>query len=145
MSQFEPQDLNFEQRTRASFSQQAVMTTVGASMDSVKAGQVTIVLPFRDDLTQQDGFLHAGIVTTIVDSACGYAAFTLMSPDARVLTVEYKVNFLRPAAGERFVAIGEVLKPGRHLTVCEGRVLAYIGETEKQIVAMQATMIAMRG
>ena len=99
------------------------------------------MLPFREDLTQHDGYLHAGIVTTIADSACGYAAFTLMPAGANVLTVEYKVNFLAPAIGERMIARGRVLKPGRTITVCQGEVVAADGGREKMIATMSATMI----
>jgi uncharacterized protein (TIGR00369 family) len=110
-------DPAFEARVRASFARQGVMTTIGARLTRVAAGAVEIELPFRSDLTQQHGFVHAGVITTIADSACGYAAFSLMPAEASVLTVEYKVNLLAPARGDRFVARGRVVKPGRTLTV----------------------------
>jgi uncharacterized protein (TIGR00369 family) len=119
-----PKDRNFEQRVRASFGSQRVMATLGASLESVEPGQVTIALPFREDLTQQHGFLHAGVVATIGDSACGYAAFSLMPADAGVLTIEFKINLLAPARGERFRAIGRVIRPGRTITVTVADVLA---------------------
>ena len=112
-------------------------------------GAITIELPFRADLTQQHGFLHAGIITTIVDSACGYAAFSLMPPDAAVLTIEYKINFLAPAAGDRFLATGRVVRPGQAITVCTGDVHAvregHAGHegSEKLIATMQATLITL--
>lgn len=133
---------SLEERIRASFARQAVMATIGATLTRVAPGAVTIDLPFRADLTQQHGFLHAGIVTTIVDSACGYAALTQMPPTAAVLSVEYKVNFLSPAVGERLVAHGRVLKSGRTLTVCFGEVKAVAGGQERLIATMMATMIA---
>jgi uncharacterized protein (TIGR00369 family) len=119
------------------------MAAIGASLRSVAPGAVEIELPFRSDLCQQDGFLHAGIVTTIVDSACGYAAYTSMPDDARVLSVEFKINFLAPAVGERFVARGTVARAGRTVTVCTGEVTAIAGESERVIALMQATMLAV--
>lgn len=140
-----PADADFAARVRASFDRQRVMELLGARMMTVEPGVVEIALPFREDLTQQDGFLHAGVVTTIVDSACGYAAYTLMPAGAGVLTVEFKVNLLNPAQGVRFVARGEVVKPGRTLMVCTGEVTAERENGETRSVAlMQATMIVMR-
>lgn len=121
------------------------MTTLGATLNHVSPGRVEIAMPFHEALTQQHGFLHAGIITTIVDSACGYAAYTLMPPDASVLTVEYHVNFLSPAQGTRFLARGTVIKAGRTLTVCNGEVLAWIGSEEKLIATMSATMMTLTG
>src|SRR4051794_28118270 len=109
---FQPPDGQFAERVRASFSKQMVMATIGARLARVAPGEVEITLPFRADLTQQDGFLHAGIVATILDSACGYAAYTLIPPAANMLTAEFKINLLRPAAGESFLARGRVVKPG---------------------------------
>ncbi len=139
-----PQD-DFEDRVRTSFGRQALMATIGARLIRVSAGEVAIELPFRADLTQQHGFVHAGIVTAVVDTACGYAAYSLMPEDAAVLTVEYKVNFLAPAEGDRMVAIGRVIKAGRTISVCTGEALATIGGREKLVAAMQATMMAVRG
>lgn len=141
MLQFEPRDPNFEEVIRASFHLQRVMSTIGARLRSVMPGAVEIELPFREDLTQQDGYLHAGITTTIVDSACGYAAFTLMPAGSGVLTVEYKVNFVAPARGEMFIATGRVLRPGRTLTLCNGEVNAEEGEKRTLIAAIQTTMM----
>ena len=145
MPTFQPQDPHFESRVRASFARQTVMATIGATLTKVLPGEVEIVLPFRSDLAQQDGYLHAGIVTTIVDSACGYAAFSLMSVDAAVLTVEYKVNFLAPAQGERLIARGRVTKAGRTLTVGSGDVFAVRGDQEHMVATMLATMMALQG
>jgi len=144
MQTFEPQDPNFEARVRASFARQKVMKTIGARLARVSSGEVEIELPFRDDLTQQHGFLHAGIVTTIVDSACGYAALSLMAPNSAVLTIEYKVNFVSPATGKRMIARGRVTKPGRTVTVCAGDVFVLDGGKEKLVATMLATMMALR-
>ena len=143
-SSFDPKNPDFEERVRSSFNRQRVMQTIGARMTTVAPGAVDIELAYRADLTQQHGFLHAGIVTTIVDSACGYAAFSLMPADATVLSVEYKVNFVAPAAGALFVARGRVVKPGRTLTVCEGVVVTLHNGVEQLIVTMLATMIMLR-
>lgn len=143
MAQFQPRDPAYEQRVRASFGRQRVMETIGATMARVAPGEVDIHLPFRADLTQQHGFLHAGIVTAIVDSACGYAALSLMPPGAGVLTVEYKVNLLAPAAGTHMIARGRVTKPGRTITVCTGDVYAYRDGQEKLVATMMATMMAL--
>lgn len=145
MSNFEPLDPEFATRIRDSFNAQPVMTTLGAFVTHIEAGQAQIRLPFSSHITQHNGFLHAGIVTTIVDNACGYAAYTLMPVGSGVLTVEFKVNFLSPATGDYFIATGQVLKSGRTITVCEGRVVAYTEDSEKVIAAMQATMIQVNG
>jgi uncharacterized protein (TIGR00369 family) len=121
------------------------MQTIGAVLVETGAGTATIELPYRTDLTQQHGFIHAGIVTMIVDTACGYAAYSTMPPDAAVLTVEYKVNFISPAIGEKFIARGRVLKPGRTLTVCQGEVHAVKDGQEKLVATMLATMISREG
>jgi uncharacterized protein (TIGR00369 family) len=142
---FTPEDPGFADRVRASFGRQRVMTTIGAELASVAAGEVVIELAFRDDLTQQHGFLHAAIVTAIVDSACGYAAHSLMPLGTAVLTVEYKVNFLAPAAGRRFVATGRVTKPGRTLTVTTGDVVAETDAGRVAVATMLATMMTVRG
>jgi len=143
MPKLELLDPDFESRVRASFDRQGAIVSIGARLVSLIPGEARIEMPFNSSFTQQDGFLHAGIVTTIVDSACGYAAYTLMPAGSRVLTVEYKVNFLFPAKGEKFIAIGKVVKPGRTLTVCSGEVLAYENDEEKQVAVMQATMITI--
>lgn len=135
-------DISIEKRIRDSFARQTIMATIGASITRVEPGEVTVELPFRPDLTQQHDFIHAGVVTMIVDSACGYAALTTMPPTAAVLSVEYKVNFLSPAEGEKLVATGRVLKTGRTLTVCLGEVHAHKDGKAKLIATMIATMIA---
>ncbi len=121
---FAPGDPDFEARIRASFDRQGIMHLIGARMTRVEPGLVEIELPFRDDLTQQHGFIHAGIASTIADSAGGYAGLTLFPPDTSVLTVEYKMNLIAPADGEKLIATGRVIKPGRTLTICELEVVA---------------------
>jgi uncharacterized protein (TIGR00369 family) len=143
MQTFDPPDPEFESRTRSSFALQQLMTTMGARMTKVVPGEVSTELPFNSAWTQQNDFIHAGIITSIVDSACGYAAYTLMPANSGVLTVEYKVNFLNPAKGERFIAVGRVIKPGRTLTVCSGEVVAIDKDEQKLIATMQATMMGL--
>jgi uncharacterized protein (TIGR00369 family) len=141
---FQPGDPAYESRVRASFARQSMMTVLGASLERVAPGEVDIRLPFRADLTQQHGFLHAGVTTTIADSACGYAALSLMPPGAAVLTVEFKVNLMAPAAGRVFVARGRVLKAGRTLTTCAGDVFAVDGGEEKHVLAMLGTIMTLQ-
>ncbi len=141
-----PQDSAFEARVRSSFERQTIMATIGARLERVAPGEVAIRLPVRADLSQQHGFLHAGVLTTIVDSACGYAALTLMPPDAAVLSVEFKVNLLAPAAGVAVLARGRVLKAGRTITVCTGEVVAIdAAGAEKLVATMTATMMVVQG
>jgi uncharacterized protein (TIGR00369 family) len=143
MSSFTAVEPEFESRVRASFNAQQIMPTIGARLVHVHPGEVRIELPFSAALTQQHGYLHAGVLGIIVDSACGYAAYTLMPAASEVLTVEYKINFLSPAKGQKFVAVGRVVKPGRTLTVCAGEVWAHADGEPKLIAAMQATMICV--
>ncbi len=122
------------------------MGLLGARLARVSPGEVDIELPFRSDLVQQHGYLHAGVTTAIADSACGYAALSLMPADAAVLSVEYKVNLLAPAIGSRFLALGRVIKSGRTVTVVRGEVLAFTEQGEaSQVLVMQGTMIAATG
>jgi uncharacterized protein (TIGR00369 family) len=139
-----PPDPAFESRVRESFGKQRFMAALGATMARVALGEVEIRLPYRADLTQQHGFLHAGAMTTIADSACGYAALTLMPPGTAVLTAEFKVNLLAPGEGEAVVARGRVLKTGRTLTVCSADVFAVRGGEEKPVVTMLATIMTVR-
>lgn len=120
------------------------MGLIGAEIDDVEPGEVAIRIPFRDDLTQQHGFLHAGIVTTIVDSACGYAAFSLMPAGSSVLSVEFKINLLSPAKGEAFLAKGTVVKPGKTITFCSGEVYALNAGSQKLIATMTSTMMRLQ-
>jgi uncharacterized protein (TIGR00369 family) len=140
----EPRDPGFESRVRASFGKQRLMRTMGAVLDEVSPGKVSIRLPFRDDLTQQHGFLHAGAIAAVADSACGYAALTLMPADAAVLSVEFKVNMLAPAKGDALVARAEVIRPGRTIMVCRADVVSISGAEEKAVAAMQGTMMVVR-
>lgn len=133
----------YEQRIRGSFGRQKFMSSIGAELAAVRQGEVEIVLPFSEALTQQHGFIHAGVVTTIVDTACGFAALTLMPDDAAVLTAEFKVNLMSPAKGERLRAIGKVVRPGRTLMVCLGEVFAEEGGKSKQVALMTATMMVV--
>ena len=136
---------SFVEEIKKSFARQSVMMLIGAELGCIEPGIVEINLPYRNDLAQQHGFLHAGIVTTIVDSACGYAAFSLMPEGAEVLSVEFKMNMLRPARGIRFIARGEVLKAGRTLTVVRGDVFGIIDDGQKELVAtMQGTMMTVK-
>jgi uncharacterized protein (TIGR00369 family) len=142
---FEPADADFAARVRASFARQQVMEFIGARMIRVEPGLVEIELPFRPELTQQHGFFHAGITSTIADSAGGYAGYTLFPADSSVLTVEYKMNLLAPADGERLVATGRVLKPGRSLTICELAVVAVKSGKETECAHGLQTLMCLRG
>jgi uncharacterized protein (TIGR00369 family) len=143
--QFKILDPNYEQRVRDSFARQAAMTLIGASMTRVEPGRCEIELPVREELTQQHRFVHGGVVGMIADSAGGYAAFTLMPADASVLTVEYKINMLAPAKGERLVARGQVLKPGRTLSIVRADVWAVEAGRETLVAATQQTLMVMHG
>jgi uncharacterized protein (TIGR00369 family) len=133
----------FAGEIRASFAKQTIMGLIGGELTRIEPGVVEISLPYRADLTQQDGYVHAGIVTTIADSACGYAAYSLMPPDSDVLAVEFKVNLLRPAKGEIFVARAEVIKPGKTLTVVRADVMAMDGEQHTLVATMLGTMMRL--
>ena len=130
-------------RVRASFARQRLMETLGAVLTRVEPGTVEIAMPFRPDLTQQHGFLHAGVVATILDSACGYAAFSLMPSDVAVLTVEYKINLLRPAQGDQLIARARVTRSGQTITVCSGDAFMQTGTAEKAVATMLATVMAV--
>ncbi len=146
MTRFKEPFPGYDQRIRQSFELQRIMNTLGATLTKVEPGRVEIELPFRKDLSQQHGFLHAGAITTIVDSACGYAAYSLMPEEAEVLAVEFKVNFLAPALGEKFLAVGEVFKAGKTLTIARGDVTALQADgSSRQVAAMQSTIMNVRG
>jgi uncharacterized protein (TIGR00369 family) len=142
---FQPQDSSFRERVRASFARQRVMATLGIEIAHLEPGEVHLTMPPNPAYTQQHGFMHAGIITTALDSACGYAAFTLMPAEAAVLTVEFKTNLLAPAKGDRFVFRAHVVKPGRTLTICEARALAIEGNKEKLVATMTGTLMAITG
>jgi uncharacterized protein (TIGR00369 family) len=138
------QDPRFETRVRASFARQAFMATLGARLVAVAPGRVEISLPFRNDLTQQHGFLHAGVVTAVADSACGYAALSLMPAESGVLSVEFKINLMKPATGGSFRAVGTVVRAGRTLMVCSAEVFATADGHETSVALMQGTMMVVR-
>ncbi len=139
-----PSNPRFAEEIRSSFAKQGIMRLIGAELDRVEPGMVEIRLPYRADLTQQHGYLHAGIVTTIADSACGYAAFSLMPADSDVLSVEFKINLLRPAQGQNFLARAEVVKSGKTLTVVQADVFAVSDQGNRLIATMQGTIICLK-
>jgi uncharacterized protein (TIGR00369 family) len=140
---YEPKDSRFRERVAESFGRQRVMHTLGITITRLEAGEIELAMPFASAYTQQHGFVHAGIVTTALDSACGYAAFSLMPADSDVLTVEFKTNLLAPAKGERFVFRARVVKPGRTITVCDASAFAIDAGTEKLIATMTGTLMAL--
>ena len=141
----QPLNSSFAAEIKESFALQSVMSLIGAELSMVAPGVVEITLPYRSDLAQQHGYLHAGMVTTIADSACGYAAYSLMPADSEVLSVEFKVNLLRPAKGEKFLAHGEVIKSGKTLTVVRADVFGIAAMGDRELVAtMLGTMICLR-
>ncbi|MEO6032844.1 MAG: PaaI family thioesterase [Burkholderiaceae bacterium] len=143
----QPADDAYVQRTFESFARQNAMATLGATLESVAPGRVVIAMQHRESLTQQHGFIHAGMLAAALDSACGYAAFSLMPLDAAVLTIEFKINLLAPARGPRFRFEGLVVKPGRTISVVDGRALQLDadGSNEKLVATMSATVMTVRG
>jgi uncharacterized protein (TIGR00369 family) len=137
---------DYEERVRKSFARQGVMTTIGAELTLVTPGTVEIEMAYSGALTQQHGFLHAGIISTALDSACGYAAFSMMPENAAVLTIEFKVNLLAPGKGERFLFRGSVTKPGRTIVVADGQAYAFAADGEAKLIAtMTGTMMTVVG
>ena len=137
---------DYEGRVRTSFARQKIMETIGANLTRVDAGAVEIEMAYRPDLTQQHGFLHGGIISTALDSACGYAAYSVMPSDAAVLTIEFKVNLLAPGKGERFLFRGSVTKPGRTIIVADGEAYALEGDKNPKLIAtMTATIMVVSG
>jgi uncharacterized protein (TIGR00369 family) len=139
----EPQDPTYASRVRASFEKQTFMATLGAQLTHIGPGEVDIEVAMRGDLVQQHGFLHAGVLASAADSACGYAALTLMPAGAAVLSIEFKINLLAPAAGDRVVARGRIVRAGKTITVCSGDVTAYAGDSERLVATMVATMMTV--
>jgi uncharacterized protein (TIGR00369 family) len=135
---------DLQERIAISFQSQGLMTTLGARLVSVADGEVQIELPFSTGISQQHGYVHAGAITSVLDSACGYAALTKAPPGCEVVTAEFKINLVRPAIGERFLAIGTVQSAGKLLTVCTGEVRAWSGTTWKVVAIMQATIVNVR-
>lgn len=142
---FEPQDPAYAGRCRGSFARQKAMKLIGATLSALEPGFCAVELPFREDLTQQKGFVHGGIVGMIADSACGYAAFSLMPAGCSLVTVEYKINILAPALGERLVARGAVVRPGRTLTVARAEVYAQSEGRSVHCASMQQTLMMLAG
>jgi uncharacterized protein (TIGR00369 family) len=136
---------DLQDQISASFAAQGLMATLGARLVRVTQGEVQIVLLPRPELSQQHGYIHAGALTSVLDSACGYAALTVAPAGCDVLTVEFKINFVRPAVADRFVAIGKVAKAGKTLTVCQGEVVGESGSRQDSIAVMQATIINVPG
>lgn len=134
---------DIETRIRDSFAKQIMMATIGAQISAVRLGEVEIVMPFSSHITQQHGFIHAGAVSAIADTACGYAALTVMPEDAAILTTEFKINLLSPAKGEWLRAVGRVVRPGKKLVVSLGEVFAEQGSQSKQVALMTASMMVI--
>jgi uncharacterized protein (TIGR00369 family) len=137
--------MDFAERVRRSFSKQGLMNTLGASLGAISPGSVEIVLVPSPAISQQHGFVHAGAVSAIADSASGYAALSLMPAGSGVLTTEFKINLVAPAVGDRIVARGRVVKPGRTLTLCQTEVFAESKGQEKLIALLTATMMSIEG
>jgi uncharacterized protein (TIGR00369 family) len=144
MKKPDPPDPDFEARIRSSFARQGLMETIGARLLKVGPAETQIELSYSKAITQQHGFVHAGIVSTLADNACGYAAYSLMPADSEILGVENKINFLAPAKGERFVGIGRVIKAGRTLAVCSGEVWAYNSGEKTLVAVMQSTLMTVK-
>ena len=142
---FTPPDPDYAARVQDSFNRQPAMRTIGATLTHLEPGYTEVHLPYREDLTQQHGFIHGGITGMIADSACGYAGYSLMPADASVLTVEYKINMLAPGSGEALIARARVLKPGRSLVVTQCEVFAVHNGAEKLCAVMQQTLMVMHG
>lgn len=144
-ARFTPSDAGFEQRVRDSFAKQQLMSTLGASIERVEAGAVDIRLPVRPEISQQHGFVHAGAIASVADSACGYSAFSLMGTESGVLAVEFKINLLAPGSGDYLLARGRVIRSGRTLTVCQADVVAVTAGEEKPVALMTATIMNVKG
>jgi uncharacterized protein (TIGR00369 family) len=143
MPRFTPKNPDFRRAATAVFDAQPAMRTLGISIERLDAGEVDLAMDYAAAFAQQNGFVHAGIITAGLDNACGIAAYTLMAPDAAILTVEFKTNLLAPAKGERFVFRAQVIKPGRTLTVCEARAYAIDGAEENLVASMTGTLMAL--
>lgn len=142
---FQPADGFYADRVRESFTKMTVMQTLGGNLGKVRPGEVEILVPYSRSFTQQHGFLHAGIISTYLDTACGYAAFSLMPAEAAVLSIEFKVNLLSPGKGDRFCFVGSVVKAGSTISNVRGEAYAFDGDREKLIATMDATMMTVLG
>lgn len=145
MSDFQPKSTDYTAKVLGSFSRQPAMHSLGVEVSGLEPGRIELTMPYKADFTQQHGFVHAGIISTALDSACAYAAFSLMEDDAAVLTVEFKINLIAPADGERFIFRAEVVKPGRTLTVVNGTAYAVKDGSEKAVAMMTGTIMAIIG
>jgi uncharacterized protein (TIGR00369 family) len=143
MTRFQPKNPQFRTIATDTFNQQRAMKTLGISIARLEPGEVDLAMDYSPDLTQQHGFIHAGIITAGLDNACGIAAFTLMPAETGILTVEFKTNLLAPARGQRFAFRATVIKPGRTLTVCEARAYAVHDGVETLIATMSGTLMAL--
>jgi uncharacterized protein (TIGR00369 family) len=143
MPSFQPKDPDYRKRVAASFERQQAMRTLGIAIQRLDPGEIELSMPFAGAYTQQHGFVHAGIITTALDSACGYAAFSLMPAEAEVLTVEFKTNLLAPAIGQHFVFRARVVKAGRTITVCEAQAFALDRGGERLVATMTGTLMAL--
>ena len=143
MPRFEPKNPDFRALAAATFDRQQAMRTLGVSIARLEAGEVDLAMPYSTAWTQQNGFVHAGVITAGLDTACGIAAFTLMPANSDVLTVEFKTNLLAPAKGDRFLFRARVVKPGRTLTVCEAQAFAERDGAENLIATMTGTLMAL--
>lgn len=141
-SQFKP-SAGYKEKVIESFNRQGVMKTINASIFAIRPGEIELEFPYQSNLTQQHGFIHAGIVSTVLDTACGYAAFSLMPENAAVLTIEFKVNLLSPAKGERFRAVGKVKKHGKTITVTEGELFSHVEGGKKIVATMVSTIMSV--
>ena len=145
MSEFQPRNPEFEERVRDSFTRQTFMRHLGAELDKVAPGVVEIRLPYREELCQQHGYFHGGLIGTLADNAGGYAAFSLMAVEDSVLTAEYKINIVSPGEGDALVAVGTVVKPGRNLCVAEARVYSEVEGRRKLTATALCTLMTMHG
>lgn len=144
MTEHMPRFSGWETKVRASFARQKAMESLSIEIAEIAPGKLTFVMPYLENFSQQHGFMHAGIITTAMDSCCGYAAHTLMDEDSAVLTVEFKSNFLSPAIGERFLIRAEVVKSGRTITIATATAYAQKDGQEKPVATMTATLMAVR-
>jgi len=140
---FQPQDPNYRIRVENSFARQKAMVTLKITLARIEPGEIELTFPYQEELTQQHGFIHAGVLATALDSACGYAAFSLMPPQAAVLTIEFKTNLLAPAQGEFFRVVGRVVKPGRTITVCQAEAFACRQGQSRLVASMTGTLMAL--
>ena len=142
---FTPKDKNYRNKVQESFDRQRAMKSLGVTIENIEPGRIELKMPYLEEYTQQHGFVHAGILSTAMDSACGYAAFSLMPEESAVLTIEYKLNLLAPAKGDFFLLIGEVLKAGRTVIVCQAEAYSNEEGEQKLVAQMTGTMMMILG